>query len=384
MRVSQCAGRPQEERGSMATTTAPRPAVPVRGTAAGDRFAVRAILGRITGNYIVRRVFKACFTIFFVTSLTFFVVRLMPGSPVDAYIAKQIAEYGVSYTEAAAQAQALFAINPSEPLYQQYFTYLGRLVQGNLGKSLVSSGAPVSQIILQYLPWTLFSVGLGLMIAFVLGVTLGMVMAYRRESFLDHALSVVASLFHSIPNYLLAVMIIVFFGVRLGWLPLTKMRGSFSPGINPSLSPSFVLDALYHAALPISVYVLTTIGSWMLIMKSSTLAALNEDHVTAAKARGLREGRITTAYVGRNAILPLFTQLAVAIGFVVGGSLLVEKVFQYQGVGLILGNVINQRDYPVMQGIFLVITFSVVVTNLLADLLYSRLDPRIRVGAVQE
>ncbi len=218
----------------MATTTAPRQVAPVGRTAAGGKFAVRAALGRITGNYIVRRVFKAFFTIFFVTSLTFFVVRLMPGSPVDAYIAKQIAEYGVSYTDAAAQAQALFAINPSEPLYQQYFTYLGRLMQGNLGKSLVSSGAPVLQIILQYLPWTLFSVGLGLMIAYVLGVALGMAMAYRRESFLDHALSVVASLFHSIPNYLLAVMIIVFFGVRLGWLPLTKMRGSFSPGINPS------------------------------------------------------------------------------------------------------------------------------------------------------
>ena len=369
----------------MATTTAPRRGAPVASAAAtGDKFAVRAALGRLTGNFIVRRVFKAFFTIFFVTTLTFFVVRLMPGSPVDAYIAKQVGEFGISYIDAAAQAESLFAINPSEPLYQQYFTYLGRLVQGNLGKSLVSSGAPVSQIILQYLPWTLFSVGLGLMIAFVLGITLGMVMAYRRESFLDHALSVIASIFHSIPNYLLALMIIVFFGVRLGWLPLTKMRGSFSPGITPNLSVTFVLDALYHAALPIAVYVLTTIGSWMLIMKSSTLAALNEDHVTAAKARGLRDGRITTAYVGRNAILPLFTQLAVAIGFVVGGSLLVEKVFQYQGVGLILGNVINQRDYPVMQGIFLVITFSVVVANLLADLLYSRLDPRIRIGATKE
>jgi len=342
------------------------------------------MLGRVGSNYAVRRVAKALFTIFFVTTLTFFAIRLMPGSPVDAYIAKQMGEYGMSYIDAAAAASALFSINPSEPLYQQYFTYLGRLSHGNLGKSLVSSGAPVSRIILQYLPWTLFSVGLGLMIAFTLGITLGMFMAYRRESVFDHGLSVLASLFHSIPNYLLALMIIVFFGVRLGWLPFTKMRGSYSPGVNPGLSVHFVGDALYHAALPIVVYVLTSIGSWMLIMKSSTVAALDEDHVTAAKARGLREGRITTAYVGRNAMLPLFTQLAVAIGFVAGGSLLVEKVFQYQGVGLILGNVINARDYPVMQGIFLVITFSVVVANLLADLLYSRLDPRIRVGASRE
>ncbi len=175
-------------------------------------------------------------------------------------------------------------------------------------------------------------------------------------------------------------MIIVFFGVRLGWLPLTKMRGSYSPGINPELSATFVLDALYHAALPITVYVLTTIGSWMLIMKSSTLAALDEDYVTAARARGLTDRRITTAYVGRNAVLPLFTQLAVATGFVVGGSLLVENIFQYQGIGLILGTVIDQRDYPVMQGIFLVITSVVVFVNLFADLVYARLDPRIRLA----
>jgi peptide/nickel transport system permease protein len=368
----------------MATTTAPGRATPADVSAAARGPSTRATLRRIGSSYLARRIGKALFTIFFVTSLTFFVVRLMPGSPIDAYIAKQVGEYGVSYTDAAAAAAALFAIDPSEPLYSQYFTYLGRLARGDLGKSLVSSGAPVSRIILQYLPWTLFSVGLGLLIAFTLGITLGMVMAYKRESLLDHALSAVASLFHSIPNYLLALMIVVFFGVQLGWLPFTKMRGSFSPGINPGLSVAFVLDALYHAALPIAVYVLTTIGSWMLIMKSSTLAALSEDHVTAAKARGLRDGRITTAYVGRNAILPLFTQLAVAIGFVAGGSLLVERVFQYQGIGLILGEVINQRDYPVMQGIFLVLTFSVVIANLLADLLYSRLDPRIRVGATQE
>jgi peptide/nickel transport system permease protein len=365
----------------MAATT---PATSVKTIPAASGPAIGSTIARVGSHYVVRRLSKAFFTIFFVTSLTFFVVRLMPGSPVDAYIAKQMGEYGISYTDAAAAASALFAINPSEPLYQQYFSFLGRLVKGDLGKSLVSSGAPVSKIILQFLPWTLFSVGLGLLISFTLGITLGMVMAYKRETWLDYLLSILASIFHSIPNYLLAIMIVVFFSVQLTILPFSKMRGSYSPGISPGLSLTFVLDALYHAAMPITVYVLTTIGSWMLIMKSSTLAALDEDHVTAAKARGLRDGRITTAYVGRNAILPLFTQLAVAMGFVVGGSLLVEKVFQYQGIGFVLGEVINQRDYPVMQGIFLVVTFSVVVANLLADLLYSRLDPRIRVGATSE
>ncbi len=367
----------------MAVTT-PDSAVGIDSPPRNEPSVVRMLWHKMTDSYVVRRLFKAIFTILFVTSLTFFVIRLLPGSPIDVYIAKQVAEYGMSYQEAAAQATALYSIDPNEPMLSQYLRYVGELARGNLGKSLISVGTPVSSIILQYLPWTLFSVGIGLLIAFVLGISMGMIMAYRRESVLDHILSAFGSFFHSVPNYLVATMIVVLFGVRLGWLPITRMRGSFSPGVTPELSWAFISDALFHAALPIVTYVLTTIGSWMLLMKSSTLAALDEDYVTAARARGLKDGRITTAYVGRNAVLPLFTQLAVAIGFVVGGSLLVERVFQYQGIGLILGNVINQRDYPVMQGIFLVVTFSVIISNLAADLLYSRLDPRIRVGAANE
>lgn len=366
----------------MAATT---PTIQPRATSVTvARVEVLGRLRQLGSNYVVRRLFKAFFTIFFVTTLTFFIVRLMPGSPVEVYINTQMGLYGVSYEEAAAQAAALFSVNASEPLYQQYFSYLGHLARGDLGRSLISQGTPVSQLILQHLPWTIFSVGTGLLISFTIGIALGMVMAYRRESLFDHVMSALGSLFHSVPNFLVAVMIVVLFGVRLGWLPITKMRGSYSPGIQPGVSFDFVRDAFYHASLPIATYILTTIGSWMLIMRSSTLAALDEDYVTVARARGLTDARIATAYVGRNAVLPLFTQLAVAIGFVAGGSILVERVFQYQGIGLILGNVVNQRDYPVMQGIFLVLTFSVVLANLAADLLYSRLDPRIRVGAAEE
>jgi peptide/nickel transport system permease protein len=218
---------------------------------------------------------------------------------------------------------------------------------------------PVTEIIFTYLPWTLFSVGLGLLLAFVGGVGLGMVMAYRRNSALDHVLSIVGSLFYSVPSYLFGIMVIVFFGIRMGWLPIADMRGSLTSGQPVELSLAFVKDALFHAALPILTYALTGLGAWMLLMKSSTIAALEEDFVTAARARGLPEHRIATRYVGRNAILPLFTQLTISIGFIVGGSFLVEPIFQYQGI-------------------FLMITISVVAANLVADLLYTRLDPRIR------
>jgi peptide/nickel transport system permease protein len=338
-------------------------------------------LAAVYRNYVLRRVLKALLTIFLISTMTFFLVRLLPGNPVETYINTLIGQYGMSYQDAATQAAGLFSFNPSEPLLQQYWEYLQALSHGDLGRPLLSPGATVGDLIKSYLPWTLFSVGLGLLISFTLGIGLGMLIAYHREGPADHILTAVGSLLHSVPNYLLAIMIVVFLGVQLGWLPITNMRGSYSPGVTPSLSFDFAKDALYHASLPIATYVLSTIGSWMLIMKSSTLATLDEDYVTAARARGLKDGRITTAYVGRNAVLPLFTQLAIAAGFVVGGSLLIEPLFQYQGIGWILKNAVNQRDYPVMQGIFLVVTTSVVVANLLADLLYGRLDPRIRINS---
>jgi peptide/nickel transport system permease protein len=243
---------------------------------------------------------------------------------------------------------------------------------------MLSPGVPVTDIIVKYLPWTLLSVGLGLLLAFVGGVVLGMVMAYRRNSPLDHALSIAASLFYSVPSYLFGIMVIVFFGIRLGWLPVGAMRGSLTSGQPVELSLAFIKDALFHASLPILTYALTGLGAWMLLMKSSTIAALEEDFVTAARARGLPERRIATRYVGRNAILPLFTQLTISIGFIVGGSFLVEPIFQYQGIGYTLFKAVQSRDYPLLQGIFLLITVSVVVANLIADLLYTRLDPRIR------
>ena len=157
------------------------------------------------------------------------------------------------------------------------------------------------------------------------------------------------------------------------------MRGAYSPGMKPGFTLAFIKDIFFHAALPILTYVLTTVGGWMLAMKSSTISTLGEDYVTVAEARGLPERRIITSYVGRNASLPLITQLAISIGFVVGGSTLIEFIFVYQGIGQLLLSSINARDYPVMQGVFLIITIAVILANFLADFVYGWLDPRIRV-----
>lgn len=357
----------------MSTTTISTQAVP-------GKPSLWRWIKRITSNYVVRMLSRALFTVWFVTSLIFFLVRLMPSNPIEVYINELIVQYSLTYAEARDQAASLFAIDLDAPILRQYFDYMWQLAQGNLGTSLRSPGTSVWEIIVAFLPWTLFSVGLGLIISFILGVLIGMLLAYKRQALWEPAVSGVASVLSSIPNYIVGIVLLVYLGVYWNLVPIHKMRGSRSPGIQPGFTWEFIIDIFFHAALPILTYVLSTIGSWILSMKSSTIGTLGEDYVTVARARGLSEGRITTAYVGRNAMLPLITQLLISIGFVVGGSILIESIFVYQGIGYRLLAALTTRDYPLMQGIFLVITISVVVSNLIADFIYGWFDPRVRVA----
>jgi peptide/nickel transport system permease protein len=338
-------------------------------------------LQNATRSYLVQKLLKTLLTIFIVVSLTFFLIRLLPGNPIEQMVAQLISQYGMSVKEANDQVAALFAIDLNSPLLTQYLIFLKNTLRGDFGNSVLSPGTPVTTIILRFLPWTIFSVGLGLMLSFVVGTFLGMLIAYRRDTLLDHILTVFGSVFSAVPNYLIGLMIIVWLGIQWGLVPIASMRGALSPNTVPGLTWEFFSDALFHASLLITTYFITTVGVWMLSMKSSTINTLGEDYVTVAKARGLTDWRIITAYVGRNAALPLFAQLALSIGFVVGGSLLIETIFVYQGIGQTLFQAINRRDYTVMQGIFLVITLAVILSNFLADLLYSWLDPRIKLGS---
>jgi len=328
---------------------------------------------------VARALLKALLTIWAATTITFFLIRLMPGSPVDIKIDELIntSNGGLTYEEARTIASSLFAIDLSAPLHEQYLSFMSHVVRGDLGYSFLSQSTSVTSIIFAVLPWTLFAVGTGLLLSFIVGIGLGLVAAYRRNSVFDHTVSSVGSIVSSIPNFLVALLIILIFGVQLAIIPIASMRGALTPGVQVGFNPTFVLDVLFHASLPITVFFLTNVGHWILSMRSATLAALDEDYVTAARARGLSDARITTAYVGRNAVLPLVTQFAIAAGYVVGGAVIIERIFVYQGVGLRLINAVNQRDYPVMQGIVLLTTTAVVVANLVADLVYTRLDPRI-------
>ena len=354
-------------------------AVPVATKPIGVRWNPRRYFGDLWRHPIARAVLKALLTIWVTTTLTFFLIRLMPGNPVELKIDEliQTANGALTYDDAKAIASGLFAINLNAPLHEQYLSFIWSLLRLDLGSSFLSSGTSVTSIILAVLPWTLFSVGTGLLLSFVVGIGLGLLAAYRRNSLFDRVVSTGGSLISSVPNYLTALLIILFLGVQWHVINFTSMRGAYTAGLQPGFSLQFIGDIFYHAALPISIYFLTQIGHWILSMRSATLSAIEEDYVTAARARGLSDGRIRTAYVGRNAVLPLVTQLAISVGFVVGGAAIIEQLFAYQGVGLRLLSSVTQRDYPVIQGIVLLTTIAVVVANFAADLLYSKLDPRI-------
>lgn len=333
----------------------------------------------VTHNYALRTIAQAVLTVFAVVTFTFFLIRLMPGNPLSVYINDLVVSQGMSYQEARDQAISLFAFDPDAPILEQYLTYVGNLLRGDLGKSIRSPGTTVIDILGRFLPWTLFSVGLSLLISFTLGVLLGMTMAYRRDTPLDYILTAIGSFFSSVPNYLIAILILVVFGVQLKVFRVSEVIGGFTPGVDTTNTLVYALDILKHALLPVLTYLIATVGGWMLTMKGSTISTLGEDYVTVALARGIPDRRIIIAYVGRNAMLPLFTQLAISIGFVVGGSVVIENIFQYPGIGLRLVQAINGRDYTVMQGVFVVITIAVVLSNIAAELLYGVLDPRVRV-----
>ncbi|MBI5081266.1 MAG: ABC transporter permease [Chloroflexi bacterium] len=347
------------------------------------RFDLLTLWDRLKSNYLLQKIAQAIFVVWFVTSVTFFVVRAMPGNAVDILI-QDLTLAGVSPEDARNQASLLIGLDVDKPLPEQYGTYLLNTLRGDLGQSYKSSGLKVSELIVQVLPWTLFSVGLSLMITFTLGIALGAIMAYNRDTWIDHLLSNLAATLDAVSPILIGLLAILLIGVTWKMIPISDMRGAMSPGMKPEFSWDFIADIFMHVRVLLLVYVLSTIGSWMLQMKSSTIATLGEDYVTVARARGLTDARILTAYVGRNATLPLFTRLAISIGFAVGGSVLLETLFTYRGVGFLLAKAILERDYPVMQGVFLITTTAVVFANLLVDFVYGWLDPRIRIAGGEQ
>lgn len=335
-------------------------------------------LYKIVKNYTFRAFLRAFLTIWAAATITFFLIRLMPGDPLDVQIEQILALEGISYQEAYDRVAASFNIDLNASLLDKYFAWLGDLLRFDLGTSITSPGTRVIDEIARFLPWTIFAVGAGLLISFVTGILLGIIMAYYRDSALDHGLTFSSSFMTGVPNYLWGLLTVILILGPLGIVG--ELRGTYDPSLTPGFNLPFIFNTLKHAALPIIIYIVGGLGTWMLSMKSSTVGVLNEDYVNVAEARGLKDKRISTAYTGRNASLPLFTQLAIGVGFVLGSGVIIEEIFVYWGFGHYLFQSIVVRDHTSLQSAVLILAIVTVLANLFADLTYGLLDPRVRVS----
>lgn len=325
-------------------------------------------------TYVARRVVMAGVTIFVIVSLSFYMVRLMPGNPMDVLEAKLQQMGGVSPDQIRQQVQAIYGVMPSGPLWRQYLTYVGHAFQGNFGDSLLSPGTSVTSIVATALPWTISLVGISLLVSFLIGSVLGTIMAAYPDSWFSRVITGVVSFMSAVPNYLIAILLLYVLADIHHLFPIT---GAYSNDVTPGLNGPFIGSVIYHAILPVTAYVVVGFGSWALTMKGSVTTVLGADYVRAAESRGLGPWRVTQTYIGRNAMLPMVTSLAMALGYMFGGSVFVETYFSYPGLGYRMISAVNSRDYSLMMGCFILITVAVVLANLVVDLIYPLVDPRI-------
>jgi peptide/nickel transport system permease protein len=308
-----------------------------------------------------------------VATFTFFLVHALPGKPGDAAYENYIME-GMSPVQAQAKVTAVFGFASQQPLLAQYRGYIWDLLHGDLGQSISYSGVPVSHVLLSAAPWTVFPALAGLVIAFLVGVGGGAVAAVKRASRWGAGLSLSGSIIAGVPVFVVALVLDFLFHTEWHLLPYGDTS---DVTLNPGWNGPYIWSVVQHGVMPVLTYALLGYGGWLLTMKSSVVSVLGDDFILAAELRGLPQPT-RMRYISRNAILPLFTVFALSIGYLLGGSVLVEDVFDYPGLGNVLLQAIGSRDYPLMSGAFLIITVAIVAANIVADLLYTVIDPRVR------
>lgn len=325
-------------------------------------------------RYLLRRAGFFLLTLWAALTLNFFIPRFMPGSPLDAL---RIRTKDKLSTEALAQMLTAFGFKPNENILVQYWDYLGHMLTGQWGISIGGTlGQPVSEIVMHALPWTLGLVGVTTVIAFVLGSLIGVLAGWKRGGKLDSILPPIFVVTSALPYFWVGLLFILVFSVWTnGWLPSDF---NYDPSLQPSLSLTFIGSVLQHAVLPAATILITSVGGWILTMRNNMITTLAEDYVRMGRAKGLSGWRVMTTYAGRNAFLPNLSGFAMSLGFVISGSILVEYVFNYPGLGYLLYNSVVGTDYPVMQVLFMLFTVAVLFALIACDLAIAWLDPRAR------
>lgn len=322
-------------------------------------------------SYVLRRAFFYLLAAWVSLTLNFFLPRVMPGDPASALFARF---QGQIQPEQLASLKAAYGFTDA-PLPEQYITYLSHALRGDFGISISQFPAPVSAVIGTGLVWTMLLGSVALLLSFLLGNLLGVISAWRRGSWFDSVAPPLLTFIGAFPYFWLAMLILFFFAFQRSWFPLSH---AYSDTMAPGWNLAFLGSVVYHMILPAGTVVLVSIGGWMLGMRNTMISTLAEDYITMAGAKGLSQRRIMFNYAARNALLPNVTAFGMSLGFVISGALLTEIVFSYPGLGYQLLRAVNTLDYPLMQGLFLMITCAVLLANFIVDVLYVRLDPRVR------
>ena len=293
----------------------------------------------------------------------------MPGDPVDAQLSVGSPTY-VYDEKARADLAAYYGLD--RPLGAQYLDYMANLAEGDLGRS-VSNHTPVSKLIRDRLPWTLLLVTTGVALATVVGFLAGVHAGWRRDRRSDGGLVTAFVALQNVPSFVLAALTLVLFSVQLAWFPLSGARTPFS-SFGPLAS---IADVVRHLTLPALVLATEVAALQFLLARGSVVSELGADYLVLGRVKGLSDRRLKYRYAARNAMIPVVSNTAVQLGLAVTGAVFVERVFAYPGVGRLLFESIGSRDYPAIQGCFLVVTVLVLTLNFLADVLSRRLDPRM-------
>ena len=321
-------------------------------------------------SFILRRLVFYLVTAWVALTINFFIPRAMPGNAVQSIMSK----FPNLQPSAYQALEALLGVGHPGSLWSQYVSYLDDIFHFNFGTDVSQYPAQVSTLLGETIPWTLTLVGTATVIAFLIGTGLGIVAGWRHGGTLDRVLPGLMFL-QAIPYFFFALILIELFASKLHVFPLGQ---GYAQGLIPGWHWDFISSALYHSLLPALTIVLTSIAGWMLQMRNVMITTIGEDYVIAAQAKGLPSRRVVFTYAARNALLPQLQGFGLAVGFVVSGALIMEIVFSYPGIGLLLLNAVTSNDYPLMQAIFLVITFAVLIANLIVNIVIVFADPRAR------
>jgi peptide/nickel transport system permease protein len=322
-------------------------------------------------RYLLQRIAFYLFTAWAALTINFFIPRAIPGDPVKSLLSRF---QGQMNSDSMKSLYVLFGIDPKASLWSEYLDYWKQLAHGDLGLSFSVFPSPVSEVIKSALPWTVALVGVTTIVSFFIGTGLGVLAGWKRGSWVDGLLPATTFL-SSIPYFWLGLLAVYLLAGPGSFFPAS---GGYTPGLVPAWDQYFIPSALQHSLLPALTILISSVSGWILSMRNMMVTVSAEDYITVAHAKGLSDRRVALSYAARNALLPNVSGFALALGFIVGGTLLVEIVFSYPGLGFLLFRAVQYKDFPLMQGIFLIITITVLVANLLADIVYLLLDPRTR------